>query len=155
VQTASSSIAIAHLRQLRVLFDRIVDSMSEKDLFTVPDGFSNHVAWNVAHVVVTQQLLHYGLSGIEPTVPADLIGSFRKGTRAGDGSAEAFRATREHIHSAVERLSDDYEAGRFERFEEYTTSAGITLASFEDALAFNNIHEGIHLGYVMALRKGL
>ncbi len=35
------------------------------------------------------------------------------------------------------------------------TSAGIRLESVEDAIAFNNFHEGIHLGYVMALKKAL
>ena len=46
-------------------------------------------------------------------------------------------------------------AGAFESFTRYETSAGITLNSTEEAILFNNIHEGIHLGYMMGIRKGL
>ena len=34
-------------------------------------------------------------------------------------------------------------------------AVGVDLSSFEDAILFNNIHEGIHLGYMMGVRKGL
>ena len=57
------------------------------------------------------------------------------------------------LHEGPRRLRADYEAGRFVRFRRYMTSAGIALAEIEDAISFNNIHEGIHLGYILAQRK--
>ena len=35
----------------------------------------------------------------------------------------------------------------------YETSTGFVLDSIETAIAFNNLHEGIHLGVIMALTK--
>ncbi len=31
----------------------------------------------------------------------------------------------------------------------------LVLKSIEDAIQFNNFHEGIHLGYILALKKAL
>lgn len=49
----------------------------------------------------------------------------------------------------------DYERGLFREFKAYQTSYGAKLKDIEQALQFNNVHEGLHLGYMMALRKGV
>jgi len=51
------------------------------------------------------------------------------------------------------KLKDDYEVGLFANFQSYTTSTGVSLQTIEDALAFNNFHEGLHLGTILALRN--
>jgi len=50
-------------------------------------------------------------------------------------------------------LEKDHAAGKFKSFQPYKTSAGVPLNDVEDAIAFNHFHEGIHLGYILALRK--
>ncbi|MEM8908542.1 MAG: hypothetical protein AAGD05_11895 [Bacteroidota bacterium] len=47
----------------------------------------------------------------------------------------------------------DLQSGRFQSFEPYQTSYGLNLTDLESAIAFNNIHENLHLGTMMALRK--
>ena len=51
-------------RQHRKLFLQFLEQIPESKLFEVPQGFNNHIFWNIAHVVVTQQLLVYKLSGL-------------------------------------------------------------------------------------------
>ena len=50
---------------------------------------------------------------------------------------------------------EDYQNKIFEEYEEYTTSVKVTLSSVEDAIQFNNYHEGIHLGVVLSQLKVL
>ena len=38
-------------------------------------------------------------------------------------------------------------------FRALTTSRGFELNTLEDAIAFNNFHEGLHIGSVMSLLK--
>ena len=57
-----------------------LEGLSLADIHKIPEGFKNNIAWNVAHLVVTQQLLHYKLSGLNPLCPDDLIEAHRKGT---------------------------------------------------------------------------
>ena len=50
-------------------------------------------------------------------------------------------------------LASDYDEGCFTQYKTYSTSFGLELKNIENAIIYNNIHEGIHLGHVMAQRK--
>ncbi|MDB9932132.1 hypothetical protein OAD28_05360 [Flavobacteriales bacterium] len=50
-------------------------------------------------------------------------------------------------------MEEDLNTEMFKEFKEYTTSYNVTLSNIDDAVKFNNVHEGLHLGYAMALRK--
>ena len=59
------------------------------------------------------------------------------------------------LFSSLEKLVEDYNNGLFKNYNEYTVSTKSTLTNAEEALEFNNFHEGIHLGYILALKKSL
>lgn len=142
------------LRQTRRSLVAVVDAIPEAARTVIPDGFSNHVLWNLGHVVVTERLLVYGLSGLPLGVPDDWVAAFRKGSRPADGEAAApYDALRQSALDLPDRTEADYRGGRFETYREYRTTPGVVLASVEDAVRFNLYHEGIHLGAILALQK--
>lgn len=148
--------AVSLLQQTRPLFLRLVEGLSHDDLLTVPEGFSNNILWNLGHVVVTQQLLHYGLSGLPLNVPDELVAQCRKGTSPADWDTPPDLAEIQHLLMELPRqLEVDLEAGRFTTFRPYMTSVGVELADLETALAFNQYHEGLHTGSILALRRGV
>ena len=87
-------------------------------------------------------------------VSDELVQKFMKGTKP-DGTAteEEIMIIGDFLISTLEWIMEDYEAGLFQEYNEYTTSAGVTLASAEDALTFNLYHEGLHMGAIIALLK--
>ncbi|WP_347172634.1 DinB family protein [Polaribacter uvawellassae] len=138
----------------RELVIKLIDDLTIEQLHVIPKGFKNNIAWNVAHLVVTQQLLHYKLSGVNCLVPDDLIASFRKGTfPEREFNNEEFDEVKELLIALPETLIEDYEAGIFEDYEVYETSTGFVLDSLETAIAFNNFHEGMHLGVIRSIKK--
>jgi len=50
------------LSATRVVVLKLVNELSLAQLNTVPNGYSNSIVWNVAHILVTQQILHYKFS---------------------------------------------------------------------------------------------
>ena len=128
-----------------------------EDLFKIPEGFRNHIYWNIAHVVVTQQLITYGLSKLPMHVSAELVAKYRKGTIPGrkEATDEEISELQQLLFSTLEQTQADYHEGRFKEYEAYTTSANVTLSSVEEALAFNVYHEGLHLGAILALQKAV
>ncbi len=140
--------------QNRKLFYKILDSTPRAQLLDIPTGFRNNIWWNIAHIVVTQQLLVYKLSGLQMRVPHEFVEKFKKGT-VPDGTAtdEEIKEIAGFLISTAEWAKEDYENGLFKDFKKYTTSLNVTLQRVEDALAFNLFHEGIHLGAILALQK--
>jgi len=134
----------------------ILDTTPRGQLLDIPDGYRNNIWWNIVHVVVTQQLLLYKLSGLQMRVPEVFIEKFKKGT-VPDGSAtdEEMKEIAAFLVSTAEWAEEDYENGLFKSYSEYTTSAKITLQSVEDAIAFNAYHEGLHMGTIIALQKAV
>jgi len=142
------------LRKSRELVLKKIENLSIEQLHKIPEGFNNNIAWNVAHLVVTQQLLHYKLSGLNCLVSDELIEGYKKGTSPNETfSEEELEEVKELLIGLPDTLQEDFEAGIFIEYKTYETSLGFVLDSIETAIVFNNLHEGIHLGTIMALIK--
>ena len=151
------SFEIDALKATRSNIQKAISNLTVKELNTIPSGFSNSIIWNVGHVIVTQQLLHYKMSGLKPLVDEELIGRYKKGTVPTDNyaSEEEIESIKSLLENTLEWLEQDIDAGNFKTFEAYETSYGIKLSSFDQALYFITVHEGLHLGYIMAMRKSV
>jgi hypothetical protein len=122
----------------------------------IPEGFNNSLFWNIAHVAITQELLVYNLSGLPMNVSDEMVAKYRKGTKPEVPATEAeLEDVKKLIFSTFERMKQDYENGVFKAYSPYTTSTGTTLNNVEEAINFNLFHEGIHLGYILALFRAL
>lgn len=134
----------------------ILENTPKGILLKIPKGYRNNIWWNIAHVTVTQQLLVYKLSNVPMLVPQELVDKFRKGTIPdGTTTDEEIKMIASFLLSTIERTEEDFKKGIFTEFNEYTTSAKVTLKEVEDAIAFNLFHEGLHLGAILSLRKTL
>ncbi|MDA0316932.1 MAG: DinB family protein [Bacteroidetes bacterium] len=138
----------------RAILYKFLEQFSLEQLNTVPKGYRNSIYWNIMHVVVTQQLLVYGLSGLPMLIDSQLIEAFRKGTKTEeDASQKDVDLLKGLLTSTIEQTQRDYAAGIFTNYTTYTVSTKSTLTNVEEALEFNNFHEGIHLGYILAMKN--
>ncbi len=145
-----------NLRATRELLKKVTKDLSLEELNKIPDGYNNNIAWNVCHIVVTQQLLVYTLSGVNPNISNDLISLFRKGSSPeAPVTEEIMNIIYGEMDSLIDQTYEDYQDGVFKSYKEYPTSYGITLNTVEEAIDFNNMHEALHLGYVMAMKRAL
>ena len=144
------------VRKNRVVLQKFLDAFSLEQLNTIPEGFKNSIIWNIAHTVATQQILCYRLSGLPMLLPQDFIDRYKKGTKHDvDATQDEVDFVKSVLFSTLDQTERDYEAGKFTTFENYTVSTGSALTNINEALAFNSFHEGIHLGYILALKKSI
>ncbi|MEM6967650.1 MAG: DinB family protein [Bacteroidota bacterium] len=148
-----------HFDLLRITRNNVlknVEGLSLEILNTIPAGFNNNLAWNLGHLPATQQLLCYGLSGNQMLLENEFINRYRKGTRP---EQDIDQAELDFIKSKLiifsDKLEEDYNNQLFKEFRTYTTSYETTLTSVEDAIIFNNLHEAMHLGYILAIKRAL
>jgi hypothetical protein len=140
----------------RAIFKNFLETFTLEQLNTKPKEFNNTIFWNIKHVVITQQLLTYALSGLPTLISEEEIETFRKGTKAEDViTIEDVELLKEQLFTTLKQTKTDYIEGAFKSFTEYTVSTKTVLSNINEALEFNNFHEGIHLGYILAMKKSL
>ena len=147
---------IKMLKIERQLILKAIENLTVEQLLKIPEGSKNNILWNLGHLVVTQQVLHYSLSRLELNIPKELISMFRTGT-----SPAVWKETpniselKSLLLTLPDKLLEDYNNGLFKEFRPYKTSTGVELNSFEDAITFNHFHEGTHTGIILGLIKRL
>ncbi len=57
----------------RKMMAPFLENYTLDQLNQIPPGFSNNLIWNIAHVVVTQQILVYKLSGLPMLISDELV----------------------------------------------------------------------------------
>lgn len=140
----------------RKLLKSFIENLSLEELNKIPQGFSNNIIWNIAHTIVTQQLLVYNLSGLSTIVSEEMISQYRKGTKPQNNLNQAeVDAIKNLLFSTIEKTKEDYNNKIFQTYNQYTVTTKSILSNVEEAIDFNNFHEGIHLGYILALRKSI
>jgi len=142
------------LKANRLIILKLIENLSLEQLNKIPEGFRNSVAWNVAHLPVIQQLLCYKLSNLKMTVSKEMVEKYQKGTAPkSDMTQQELEEVKSLLLTQTDQFIDDYNNNMFTTFNSYLTSPNVTLNNIDDAIEFNNFHEGIHLGYILALKK--
>ncbi|MDN3675201.1 DinB family protein [Flavobacterium branchiarum] len=142
------------IRTSRKLTSQFLDNYSLEQLNKIPEGFSNNLIWNIAHIVVTQQILVYKLSGLPMMVSDEFVGKYRKGTKPeGDISQKELEEIKSLLFETIIKTEADYNEKVFNTYNEFTTSLGFTFKSTEDAIIYNNYHEALHFGIMMSIQK--
>lgn len=141
-------------RKSREIYLTFFDNYSLDQLNQIPVGFNNNLIWNIGHVIVAQQGLIYRSSNLPMYISEDLVNRYKSGTRP-DGRATQAEADelKYLLISIVEKTEADFQKDIFKMYNERTTGTGFHLGSVRDAFEFNNYHEGMHLGYMMSIRK--
>ncbi len=140
----------------RGYFAQMIKGISESQLTDVPDGASNSVLWNIGHIVYSNSSMVYGPCGLESPIPAGYEGLFKGGTSPGTWSAPP--STEEvlgHFKTMNEDIVAKYTSGALDSFAPIQLMPGMKLENIEDALGFCCVHEGVHIGAVIALKKRL
>ncbi len=141
-------------RTSREVYNRYFENYTLEQLNKIPAGFNNNLIWNIGHIIVSQQMLVYMGSGQQPMVSKELIAMYMRGTKPErDVTQEEADEIKSLLFSTIEKTEEDYRNGLFTGYTERKTELGFVLTSVEFAIAFNNYHEGVHLGIMMQLRK--
>jgi len=145
------------LTNTRKFLYNILNKTSLDELNKIPQGFNNNIIWNIGHILVTQQLLAYKLSGLSMMVSDTLIAKYMKGTKPeGFVPQSEVDEIKSLLFSTIEKTKEDFNNSVFKNFKEYTVSTtGNTLTNIDDAFEFILFHEGLHLGYILALSRAV
>ena len=142
------------LDQFRANSWKAVEGLSEEQLNKIPDGYGNNLAWNLGHMVASQQGLCYRLSATPLLVPDSFIAQYKKDSSPKGWTKPAdLKEIKQYFEVTSAAFQKDYESGKLNNYTEYKTSSGATLKTIEDALIYNYGHENLHYGVILSLKK--
>jgi len=131
-----------------------VEGLDDEQLLRVPQGFTNNILWNVGHTITDNCTMLYPPTGQPLPLPEQYLQWFKPGKSPADWTDTPPIA--EVLESGIttrDKLFEDCIAGKMEDYEPLALGDGTVLNNIAYAIAHCNIHEGIHLGVILALRK--
>ena len=142
------------IKKTRIFLLDLVKDLSLSQLNKIPPGFNNNIIWNLGHMVASLQGMCYRRAGLPLSVDEKYILPFDSGTKPGAELDIMEVATiKELFLSSVDQLNSDLQNNLFTTYNTWTTRSGIELADIAAALQFCMYHEGVHSGYVMAMKR--
>lgn len=133
-----------------------IEGLSTAQLNHIPTGFNNNLAWQMGHIVVSQQILCYKLSGNQFVIAEELIDLYKNGSKPERDFSEAeIEQMKGYFSSTIDQLESDLANNIFDNFTPYTISTypGVELKSVNDAIDFVAAHDSLHYGCSISLAK--
>ncbi|MEP7253131.1 MAG: DinB family protein [Ginsengibacter sp.] len=144
------------IRVTRNNFLRLMNDLTIEELNKIPKGFNNNIIWNFGHVIVSQQIICYKLSNQPLKVSDEYVNKYAKGTRPGEFvDQQQFDDLKALSIDLINQLQEDVKEDLFANYTCYKTMFGFELTNIDDAIKYVSSHEGLHLGYAMALKKAI
>lgn len=138
----------------RNLYLKYLETYSLEQLNKIPEGFSNNLIWNIAHAIVSQQKLVYVLSGLPMHISQEMLEKYQNGSKPdGKVTQQEVDEIKSLLMSTINQTKSDFENGIFKAFNPYQTKTGFYLGTLQEAIEFNNYHEGLHYGIMMQIKK--
>ncbi len=138
----------------RKIFNQLIDGLTIEEVNIIPPGFNNNIIWNFGHVIVSQQLLCYKMALLPLNIAEHYVTNYSKGTRPQTFiAATELDYLKKQSLDLIDQLVVDMEHNLFNKYTTYTTSFNILLTNVESAVKFLTMHEGLHLGYAMAIKR--
>jgi hypothetical protein len=150
--TMKRSLEILKYPRLNIL--NTIGHLSVEQLNKIPAGFNNNIAWNLGHMIASEQGICYKRSGLDTCVSEDFFNAYKSGTKPEKFITETeIEEIKELLFSTLEKLDADYNAGIFVNYSTFTTRYDVEISNIDEGIAFLPFHDGLHIGYIMSLRK--
>lgn len=147
--------AIEIIHQTRKSALEHIKELTIEQLNHIPDGFNNNIAWNLGHMVAAQQGVCYKRSGNTPMhINDDFFIRYKPESKPERFiTPEEIEEIKILLFSTIDKLEIDYQNSIFGEHAPWTTRYGVHISNLDEAINFLPFHEGLHFGYIMALKR--
>ncbi|MEO8961630.1 MAG: DinB family protein [Ginsengibacter sp.] len=146
------------MRGARKFLLNLIDGISIEKLNEIPPGFNNNLVWNFGHVIANQQILCYRNAEVKPVIEDEFIDKYKTGTRP-DGfiGENEFKIIKQYLITTIDKFEEDSTTNMFENYKAFDLKSypGVKIKNIGDAAKFVSFHDGLHVGYSMALKRSL
>ena len=131
----------------------LIEDLSIEQLNEIPPGFTNNIIWNLAHITAGTQKIFYVRAGLHGPFDEPFVEKYQRGTKPETKvDAQEVAYIKEMLLSSILSFAKEYEKGNF-NYIPWKTIYNVEINTMEDAINFVPFHDGLHYGYIMALKR--
>lgn len=131
----------------------VISDLSPDQLNEIPAGFNNNIAWNFGHMIAGQQAICYFRAGLPLIIDEKFFERYKSGTTpAFKVDNNEMEIIKQLFFTTIDQFEADYQHNIFSNYTPWTNRYGIEFLSTDDLIPYLIFHEGLHLGYIMALK---
>ena len=131
-----------------------ISELNVVQLNKIPAGFNNNIIWHLGHVIAAQQGVCYRRAGLPYVITETFFELYKPGTKPeillGELEIEDIKLL---LLSTIDKLEEDYKADQFKNIQAWTTRYDIELSNIDETIQFLMVHDGLHFGNIMAMKK--
>ncbi|WP_395066140.1 DinB family protein [Flavobacterium sp.] len=147
---------IEQLKRTRLFLLDLIEELTPEQLNEIPEGFNNNVIWNLGHLFTGQQRVCYLRAGLETIIDDQGFSNYKPQTKPDKKiEEEEINKIKSSFVSIIDTLQTDYNKNIFLNYQLFTVPYGFDVTNIDEAINFMLFHEGLHLGYIMALKRVL
>ncbi|MDZ5473028.1 DinB family protein [Bacillus sp. 31A1R] len=149
-------VVLKQLEIVRQLTVNAVKDLTEETVVKIPEGFNNHIKWNLGHIYLVQERFAFFFSGEPMNLPENFDRLFGRGTKPADWNEEVPTLSELLVllEEQPKRIQESLKGRLNESVERpYTTSSGVTLSTIGEFINFSLYHEGLHLHAISTLKR--
>lgn len=144
------------IKKTRHYLLQLLNNVTIEQLNEVPPGFNNNIIWNLAHIIAAQQGVCYLRAGQKIRIEEAFYLRYKPDTKPeGFVTNDDVEKIKGLLFSTLDQFEEDDAAGLFSTYNPWTNRYGTTLANIDEAVQFLLFHEGLHVGYIMALKHAV
>ena len=150
----SSESLVKSLMICRGYMSMHTKGLTDEQLLEVPEGLENNILWNLGHLYDSHCGMTYGRCGVDNPCPESYADLFKGGTKPADwAETPSIEEVVGNFDGIMDKIIADYSSGVFANFEANELAPGMKLDSIEDTFGFLLIHESVHHGNIISMRR--
>ena len=145
---------IESLKRTRENLLNFINDLTTDQLNEIPAGFNNNIIWNLGHLLASQQGICYTRAGLDKKIKEQYFTDYKPETKPqGYVDSLVLDELKKLFLSLIELFELDFNNNQFSSYPTWTTRYGMVITNIDEAITFVLFHEGLHLGYIMALKR--
>lgn len=134
---------------------KLAASLPEEKVLVVPQGFRNHILWNLGHLALVTDKYAFTFTGRTSELPAIYQELFANGTSPLEwtSASPSLNDILTVLEAQPERVKTVLAGQLEEPIEPYTTSSGYRIETVGQLINFTTYHEGMHFSMIKFYNK--
>lgn len=142
------------VKKTRKFILNYIKELNNNQLNNIPVGFNNNIIWHLGHIIAAQQGICYRRGGLPYIMTEAFFDIYKPGTKPeGIVNEKEIENIKLQLIKTIDIMEEDYKMGKFSNIQAWINRFDVSINNIDDTIEFLIMHDGLHIGNIMAMKK--